>query len=516
VTAVSQLNPGQVFGRYELLLPIAQGGMASVWAARLHGTRGFRKLVAIKTILQGGMDNARLERMFLDEATLAAQIHHSNVVETLELGEHDGTLFLVMEWVDGEPLSHLVRASAESGGIPLPIAVNLIGQACKGLHAAHDARDDRGHLIGLVHRDISPQNVLVNYSGQAKLVDFGIAKATQRSSSLTEDGEVKGKLGYMAPEQIRGQVVDRRTDIFALGTLLYLLTTGKNPFKGENAAETMQNISSANAVAPPSTVMEGYPADLEWVVSKALEKSPNKRFATAFEMLQALERALPTCFDAGFEAEVASFINRVSGARGQDRRKRIALAGELLDRARADGAPAEFGSQSSLSAIAIDRPPVSTTHPSMPQVALVSDSEIRPQRSRRGKLGMIGAAAAGFVGIGLVFGVSLGQREPASSVPASGGPQVSPSIQQVREAQQKVLPPAVSLDSLPPLPSVGDGGAGAAGLARRKRAPAVRAPSARAAVAVPARSEGAAPSAPAAPQPSAKRAWDPSTFGGRY
>src|SRR5688500_3467273 len=299
--------------------------MASVWAARLHGTRGFRKLVAIKTILQGGMDNARLERMFLDEATLAAQIHHSNVVETLELGEHEGTLFLVMEWVDGEPLSHLLRASAESGGIPLPIAVNLIGQACKGLHAAHDARDDRGHLIGLVHRDISPQNVLVNYSGQAKLVDFGIAKATQRSSSLTEDGEVKGKLGYMAPEQVRGQTVDRRTDIFALGTLLYLLTTGKNPFKGENAAETMQNISSASAVAPPSAVMEGYPADLEWVVSKALEKSPNKRFATAFEMLQALERALPTCFDAGFEAEVASFINRVSGARGQDRRKRIAL-----------------------------------------------------------------------------------------------------------------------------------------------------------------------------------------------
>ena len=520
VTAVSQLNPGQVFGRYELLLPIAQGGMASVWAARLHGTRGFRKLVAIKTILPGGMDNARLERMFLDEATLASQIHHPNVVETLELGEHEGMLFLVMEWVDGEPLSQLLRAAGEHGAIPLPIAVNLIGQACKGLHAAHDARDERGHLIGLVHRDISPQNVLVTYSGQAKLVDFGIAKATQRSSSLTEDGEVKGKLGYMAPEQIRGQAVDRRTDIFALGTLLYLLTTGRNPFKGDSAAETMQNIASADAVPPPSTLLKEFPAELEAVISKALEKTPNKRFATAFEMLQALERALPTCFDAGFEAEVATFINRISGARGQERRKRIGLAGELLDRARADGPSSEFGSQSSLSAIAIDRPPVSATHPSLEVVAQVSDTGSVPKFRRRNRAGLIGGAAAGFVALGLILGISLGQRQPSSGAAASGEPAASLSIAQT---QQK--PPApVSAEALPSVSSASGNEAGgvddeprAEQRLGRRRAPIVRAPATRVAAPGAPRAEGAPPSsAPAAPVPSSKRAWDPSTFGGRY
>src|SRR5436190_1804643 len=219
--STTDLRPGSVLGRYELLLPIAKGGMAQVWAARLLGTRGFQKIVAIKTILPGAIDDERMERMLLEEATLASQIHHPNVVATLELGEDDGMLYLVMEWVEGESLSLLVSRSSQRGGIPLPIAVNLVGQACKGLHAAHELRDESGALLGVVHRDISAHNVLVTYSGNAKLVDFGVAKATALSSALTEGGEIKGKFAYLAPEQAVGQPVDRRTDIFGMGILLY-------------------------------------------------------------------------------------------------------------------------------------------------------------------------------------------------------------------------------------------------------------------------------------------------------
>src|SRR6185295_16691751 len=159
----ADLRAGSALGRYELLLPIAKGGMAQVWAARLRGSRGFQKIVAIKLIRLGTNDDERMERMFQEEATLAAQILHPNVVATLELGDHEGALYLVMEWVEGEPLSVIMKEAADRGGIPLPIAVNLIGQACRGLQAAHDLRDESGVLLGLVHRDISPQNVLVTY-----------------------------------------------------------------------------------------------------------------------------------------------------------------------------------------------------------------------------------------------------------------------------------------------------------------------------------------------------------------
>src|SRR5258706_11796550 len=143
---MKDLAVGQVLGRYELLLPVAKGGMAQVWAARLRGSRGFQKIVAIKTILPGDLDDARVEQMFLEEATLASQIHHPNVVGTLELGEDDGLLYLVMEWVEGESLSIILTRAGEQGGIPLPIAVNLIGQACTVLHAAHELQDDDGTL----------------------------------------------------------------------------------------------------------------------------------------------------------------------------------------------------------------------------------------------------------------------------------------------------------------------------------------------------------------------------------
>jgi eukaryotic-like serine/threonine-protein kinase len=328
------LNVGSILGRYELLLPIAKGGMAQVWAARLRGTRGFQKLVAIKTILGDVMDNTRMEQMFLEEATLASQIHDPNVVQTLELGEQDGTLYLVMEWVDGEPLNQLMTRSAEQGGMPLSIAVNLMGQACGGLQAAHDLRDDSGALLGVVHRDVSPQNLLISYSGTAKLVDFGIAKVAARSSGLTQAGEVKGKFAYMAPEQVRGQVIDARTDLFSLGILLYAVTTGKHPFRGAHPGETLQNICSTTPATAPRAFLPDYPVELERVVLKALQKQPEDRYASAREMLAALHQAFPSALGPGFDSEVADYMKQVFGAKASERRAAIRNAQQDAERQR--------------------------------------------------------------------------------------------------------------------------------------------------------------------------------------
>src|SRR4051812_23823779 len=346
------LASGSPLGRYELLLPIAKGGMAEVWAARLHGTRGFQKVVAIKTILSGAIDDARMEEMFLVEAEIASKIHHPNVVGTIDLGEHEGVLYLVMEWVDGESLNVLMQKAANHGGVPLAIGVNLIGQACQGLYAAHNLRDDEGALLGVVHRDVSPHNLLVTFTGTAKVVDFGIAKATSLASS-TEVGEVKGKFAYMAPEQVRAQAVDARTDLFALGILLYQITTGKHPFRGESPAETLHNICAAGPPTAPSAFVTDYPVELEAVVLKALAKDPEQRFSSANEMLSALERAMPRPLEASFEVEVAEYLKRLFGTRAAERRTALRVAQERIDQQRAESSSSI--SLGTLRTIAIDR-----------------------------------------------------------------------------------------------------------------------------------------------------------------
>lgn len=385
------LRPGSILGRYELLLPIAKGGMAQVWAARLRGSRGFQKLVAIKTILAGVIDNTRMEQMFLEEAQLASEIHHPNVVGTLELGEEDSTLYLVMEWVDGESLSVVLAKAATSGGVPLPIAVNLIGQACQGLYAAHNLRDESGALVGLVHRDVSPQNVLVSFSGTAKLVDFGIAKATSKASGLTEAGEIKGKFAYMAPEQVRGLAIDARTDLFALGILLYLLTTGKHPFRGDHPAATLQNICAEHGPTPPSAFLPDYPAALEEVVLKALAKDPAQRFATANEMLTALETAMPGPLEASFEVQVAEYLKRLFGARATERRAAIRLAQEHADRQRAESSSSI--SVGTLRAISVDQRSSSSLPAPVASHTLTSGVDLELPEPRRLKPRAATAAA---------------------------------------------------------------------------------------------------------------------------
>lgn len=534
------VGEGQILGRYELLLRVAQGGMARVWAARLHGTRGFRKLVAIKTMLPGVMDGERLEQMFLEEATLASGIHHPNVVDTLELGEQDGVLFMVLEWVDGEPLSLVLQEAAKIGGVPLPIGVNLVAQACKGLHAAHELMDETGAPLGVVHRDVSPHNVLVTFSGIAKVVDFGIAKATQRSSTLTEAGEVKGKLAYMAPEQVRGRAVDRRTDVFALGTILYTLTTGTHPWKGDHPGATTERLISERPAKPPSSLRDDYPEALEAVVLQALQKDPDKRFATAERMLAALEEAVPSSLEGNAEARIAEFMKTLVGARGVERRKQIRLAGDLLDQRRAlAGMVTTTGTSGSHGAVAVD------ASSSVSRMRAVSEPEsaaatpsLRAERRRFDKFVWVAVATAFAACLGFLVKRGLTGGDAATARAASSGLDAQAPATELAprpaSAAHSVEPRPV--DSAPPPSAAGseaehddDGGSRTKGKANGRAGSHVLAPrnktvaaplASSAAPAPPPLAKSAAAATTPAPTPAApaksSNAWNPATFGNRY
>jgi serine/threonine-protein kinase len=320
-----------VLGRYELLVPIAQGGMATVWAARQKGSRGFQKTVAVKTMLPGLSDDPQFEQMFLDEAALASRIHHPNVVETLDLGEQDEILYLVMEWIDGEALSVIAKAAKKNDTyLPQRLALRIVGQACAGLHAAHEVKNDDDQLVGLVHRDVSPQNILVTYDGIVKLVDFGVAKAIGRAGGETTAGQLKGKIPYMSPEQARGGKVDRRTDIFAMGIVLYRLTTGSHPFLGDSDLVTMRNIISRPAMSP-RVKNPDFSRELEQVLMTCLEKDPDKRYQTMVDLDRAIDRVLAITGASVVDNDVGSFVRGLLGDRGQKRRTALRDAVRAAD-----------------------------------------------------------------------------------------------------------------------------------------------------------------------------------------
>jgi serine/threonine protein kinase len=285
MTSIGAKDPGALrrFGRYLLLYRFASGGMANVYVGRLRGAEGFEKLVAVKVIHEHLTDNEQFVKMFIDEARLASRISHPNVAQTLELGRVHETYYIAMEYVDGESLNALLRRT----GPPLAVAARIVADAAAGLHAAHELRDREGQPLGVVHRDVSPHNILVSYDGAAKVVDFGVARA--RGSLHTTTAEIKGKFGYMAPEQlIAPKTVDRRTDVFALGVVLYEATTRRRLIKAGNEAAQISMIMACKF--PPPSVHGPYPVELEQVVARALAKDPARRFQTARELQEALER----------------------------------------------------------------------------------------------------------------------------------------------------------------------------------------------------------------------------------
>lgn len=318
-------RPGATLGRYELLVPIASGGMAHVWAARLVGHGGFTKIVALKTMLPHLLDDPQFEAMFLDEARIAAKLRHPNVCETFDLGEDEGTLYLAMEWIDGPSLLRVARPDGrEVKPIGHRLAAHIIAEACAGLHAAHELRDDDGTPLGVIHRDVSPHNVLLSSAGAVKLTDFGVATARGKSH-LSQIGELKGKVAYMSPEALtRKKTIDRRSDIFGLGCALYEITTGRRPFEAESDGAVVQKI--LNAKAPrPREVDPGFPPDLESIVMTAIAHEPAERFSTAAEMGEALGAYLSKRepITAG---DIAQLVGARCGEADNDRREQIRLA----------------------------------------------------------------------------------------------------------------------------------------------------------------------------------------------
>jgi serine/threonine protein kinase len=433
-----------VLGRYELLLPIAAGGMAMVWAARVKGTRGFQKIVAVKTMLSKLTEDEQFEQMFLDEASLASQIRHPNVVEISDLGEQDGVLYLAMEWIDGVPLNLLMKTAKPAGGVPLPIAVRIVMNACAGLHAAHELRDAKGQLIGLVHRDVSPQNILVTYDGVSKVVDFGVAKATAMGGGATVAGQLKGKVSYMAPEQVRGEAIDRRVDVFAMGIVLYALTTGKHPFRRETEAATMYTIASDEVVIAPRKFLPSYPQSLEAVVLKALAKNANERYASASEMQRALDQCFPVAERVNTDEDVGVFIGKLFGKRREESRVALAEALALADKQgpRVAAEPLNPMTQSQLSEVG-STPSALVADNTYTSVG-TPDVAVRARRTRVLWLSIVGALIA----LGLTA-LALHKPDSAIVTPQPATSQEATSTKPTEPAPAESSAASVDLHSLP-------------------------------------------------------------------
>lgn len=308
-------------GRYELLCPIAEGGMAQVWAAEQTGDLGFRKLVALKTIRPDFAYHASFRAMFLDEAQLASRIRHGNVVEVLDLGVDGDIVFQAMALIDGVAASEWMRQAR--GPLPVGVAVRVAIDMLHGLHAAHTLQDDEGQLLGLVHRDVSPQNVLVGSDGIAKLADFGIAKAFGRATEETVAGDVKGKVAYVAPEQLRGLPAAPQSDLYAAGVVFWELLTGQRLFHCPGG--TSQERRKMKAV-DPRTAHPALPASICEILMRALLEEPFERYDTSLEMADALEEAAR---QAGLNAShraVATALEADLGKRMEATRERLRQA----------------------------------------------------------------------------------------------------------------------------------------------------------------------------------------------
>ena len=275
-------------GRYEVIYPVGSGGMASVYMGRLGGPAGFEKYVAIKLIHPHLAGQKRFVEMFLDEARLSAKIHHPNVCEVSEVAQENDQYYMVGEFVLGQSLDKLMeRLLSTKMNLPLGCCAQICAQICYGLHAAHETRDGNERLLNLVHRDMSPQNVLISYEGLVKIIDFGIAWARDRITQ-TESGLVKGNFAYVSPEQILGRKLDRRSDLFSLGVILYKLTTQRHPFDCDSQVQRINKIVAGSFVRPGEVDPSIHPS-LEGIILRAMASSPEARYASAEIMGKKLE-----------------------------------------------------------------------------------------------------------------------------------------------------------------------------------------------------------------------------------
>jgi serine/threonine-protein kinase len=301
------------FGRYELLKKLASGGMGQVFLARRKGV-GFEKLVVLKRILPHLVEDDDFLTMFLDEARIAARLNHPNIVQIFDVEAEVGQHLVVMEYVPGEDVRRLEK-KARAAGQPLPLGavLRIVADAAAGLDHAHKARDEQGQPLHIVHRDISPQNILVGFDGAVKLIDFGVAKAAGRAQQ-TDTGVLKGKFPYMSPEQADGLDVDARSDVFALGIVLWELLCDQRLFKGESDPMS-QRLVRACQVPPPSRVLSLVPPALDAIVLKALAKNPDDRFPDAQAMREQIEQYCLEAHVPASSAHLASYLKKLYAER---------------------------------------------------------------------------------------------------------------------------------------------------------------------------------------------------------
>jgi len=378
-------------GRYTVVKKVADGGMAEIFLAHLTGAQGFARMVILKRILPVFSVDPHFRNMIVDEAHIAMSLHHGNIVQVLDLGEERGRYFLTMELVDGWDLA-TVLSRGEAARLPLPagLGLHVVVQVCRALAYAH-SQTRNGKPLGLVHRDISPQNVLLSEQGEVKLTDFGIAKALGKRER-TQTGVIKGKLDFMSPEQAAGAVLDTRSDIFSLGTLLYLLATGQRPFDADGQLETLIRVQNAE-FAPPEVANPDISPRIADIIKRAMCKAPSERYESAEEMMADVEEVLRSEFQSVGQSELKSYLVRLGNK---------------------------------------DRVPPISKAPGLPEEeAEETEPEGRPSRGRTLAMGQAGAPL-----LALDATVQRPQDQVAGSLPVASQPQDSTDL--VRRAPRKL------------------------------------------------------------------------------
>ena len=453
-----ELHPGSKVGPFDLIAPIGTGGMARVWAARVRGTTD---VVAVKMLLPELAENVEFRKMFFDEARIASRVRHPNVCSTFEMGEQQGTLYLSMEWLDGPSLMRILRPGREDitecERIPIRprIAARIVADACAGLHAAHELVGEDGHPLAVVHRDVSPHNLLMTSGGEVKITDFGVAKALGKSH-MTIAGQLKGKLAYMAPEQLTGGTIDRRCDVFALGCVLYEITTGQRPFQGEHDPQVMTAIMMGR-YEPPAALVHGYPHQLSIIVMRALANEPENRYASADHMREALENYLRASGPQVGATQVAALISERCGAEVDARR--AAVSGAVNPA----GAHARQPAAAAWAPVA--RP--KGAHESGSGAMMIDG---RPAASRGAVWVVVAALVGASLGVAVLSYVRSAKKARSAAAAAAAvstdAPQRMPAASSVAFAQGSPLVPVVPSDLPSPEASASNGAVAAANAPR--------------------------------------------------
>jgi serine/threonine-protein kinase len=452
-------EPGRIVGRYELLLPIAKGGMGTVYLARARGIGGFVREVALKLVHEH-LDGEIAQCDLLAEARIAARLRHPNAVPVLDVGESDGRPYIVMDYVEGDSLTGLAKLAPKvtGGRLPLPVALRAILESLAGLHAAHELVGDDGIPLGLVHRDYSPQNILLGLDGLARLTDFGVAKLVTHEA--TQSGMVKGKIRYMSPEQARGEPLDRRCDVWAGGVMLWEQLAGRKLFSADTDAATLLKIVTTKAPLLRDVAPNVHPA-LEDVVAGALQQDRAQRTPTALALRQGLAKALREADLAIEQDDVAAIVTRIVGPRIMERRARVA-AGTVRDATPSSpaiidatpSAPETPSSPPSMPPAAAVRTETTSGHSPLIAASVPPPPADAAQRRRIPMSVLIGVSAGlGAVGLFLiVFSIS---RSRAAAAAAAG--EQSPA-----QAVASTSPPSPAGAAAPSIPSAATVASGAA------------------------------------------------------